>query len=267
MRRGLSAALVATVLLAAQPAMADTIQLNSFWAGSGSASINFQGTNYHNGATVSVIESGGSGGFKTYDLSTSPAGVNSFQSWCVDIFHSFSFAISSVDVLQSASSIFGTAKANDLGRLYTIAGSSVSAPGAGTSAANSSAFQLAVWEIVNEKGGSLYNLGSGNFKATGTGDSIAQGWLSALNTTSTASAYSVNIWSVTGQGASGTGAQDVAVFAPIPEPQTYVMMMAGLGLMGFVARRRRQVFTASPGFPASLNPARAEPFRRSYASP
>ena len=27
---------------------------------------------------------------------------------------------------------------------------------------------------------------------------------------------------------------------PIPEPQTYVMMLAGLGLMGFVARRRRQ---------------------------
>jgi len=243
-RRGLSAALVATALLAAQPAMADAIQLNSFWAGSGSASINFHGTNYHDGATVSLIESGGSGGFKTYDLSTSPAGVNSFQSWCVDIFHSFSFAITTVDVLQSAGSMFGTTKANDLGRLYTIAGSSVSAPGAGTSAANSSAFQLAVWEIVNEKAGNLYNLGSGDFKATGTGDSIAQGWLSTLNTTSTASAYTANIWSVTGQGASGMGAQDVAIFAPIPEPELYVMMMAGLGLMGFVARRRQLPLSA-----------------------
>ena len=28
--------------------------------------------------------------------------------------------------------------------------------------------------------------------------------------------------------------------APIPEPETYAMMLAGLGLMGFVARRRRQ---------------------------
>ncbi len=27
---------------------------------------------------------------------------------------------------------------------------------------------------------------------------------------------------------------------PIPEPETYAMMLAGLGLMGFVARRRRQ---------------------------
>lgn len=29
-----------------------------------------------------------------------------------------------------------------------------------------------------------------------------------------------------------------ATFAPVPEPETYAMMMAGLGLMGFVARRR-----------------------------
>lgn len=28
--------------------------------------------------------------------------------------------------------------------------------------------------------------------------------------------------------------------APIPEPETYAMLLAGLGLMGFVARRRRQ---------------------------
>ena len=30
-----------------------------------------------------------------------------------------------------------------------------------------------------------------------------------------------------------------SITAPIPEPGTYVMMLAGLGLMGFVARRRR----------------------------
>ncbi len=28
--------------------------------------------------------------------------------------------------------------------------------------------------------------------------------------------------------------------APVPEPETYAMMLAGLGLMGFVARRRKQ---------------------------
>ena len=28
--------------------------------------------------------------------------------------------------------------------------------------------------------------------------------------------------------------------AAVPEPETYAMMLAGLGLMGFVARRRKE---------------------------
>jgi hypothetical protein len=38
----------------------------------------------------------------------------------------------------------------------------------------------------------------------------------------------------------GTFAQDQLYLQPIPEPETYAMMLAGLGLMGFVARRRKQ---------------------------
>lgn len=30
------------------------------------------------------------------------------------------------------------------------------------------------------------------------------------------------------------------VFAPVPEPEIYAMLLAGLGLMGFMARRRKQ---------------------------
>ena len=30
------------------------------------------------------------------------------------------------------------------------------------------------------------------------------------------------------------------LLAPVPEPETYAMMLAGLGLMGFVAKRRKQ---------------------------
>jgi hypothetical protein len=31
---------------------------------------------------------------------------------------------------------------------------------------------------------------------------------------------------------------DAGVMAPIPEPQTYALLLAGLGLLGFAARRR-----------------------------
>ena len=44
-----------------------------------------------------------------------------------------------------------------------------------------------------------------------------------------------------GPGAQGGGYGNTSVQAPpIPEPETYAMMLAGLGLLGFVARRRRQ---------------------------
>ena len=39
---------------------------------------------------------------------------------------------------------------------------------------------------------------------------------------------------------SPTGESGGIILAAVPEPETYAMMLAGLGLMGFVARRRRQ---------------------------
>jgi hypothetical protein len=159
----------------------------------------------------------------------------------VDIFSSFGFAVSSNDTLQPATIINSTVAA-DLGRLYTNHHAAIDSMQSG--AAEESAFQLAVWEIVNEgvSGGSAYNLAAGAFTASGTGSALAQIWLSELSVTSVSN-YVANIWRV-GSMVSGRGnAQDVVVFtpyAPVPEPQTYAMMLVGLGLLGFSARRKKQ---------------------------
>lgn len=247
----LALALVSTALFAAQPAAADTIQLNSFWAGSGSVSIQFSGVNWHDGTpVVNLNESGGAGGFKTYNLTTDPLRTNAFQSWCVDIFHGFSFVVDALDVLKPASialagsaatspTAFSQQAATDLGRLYTNHHAAVDLTT--SSNANEAAFQLAVWEIVNERNGA-YSLSGGDFRATGTGSALATTWLNELSTAS-ASQYTASIWTVQNTLTAGHGyAQDVAVFSKIPaipEPETYAMFAAGLGLLGFAARRRK----------------------------
>ncbi|MBI5892003.1 MAG: PEP-CTERM sorting domain-containing protein [Nitrosomonadales bacterium] len=236
--RGLSvAALAATALFAAQPAAADVIEINNFWADAGYVTLDFTGTNWHDGSTVTGLhESGGAGGFLTYNQTTDPGQQSPFQSFCVDIFHSFGFAVASEDTLQPASIISAEAAA-DLGQLYTNHHNEIDSMG--SSATNESAFQLAVWEIVNENSGA-YNIGAGDFMASGTGSSLAQAWLNELSTPS-ASDYVANIWTVQSMLTTGHGyAQDVVVFAPVPEPQTYAMMLVGLGLLGFSARRKNQ---------------------------
>ena len=58
-----------------------------------------------------------------------------------------------------------------------------------------------------------------------------------------AGAYELRIsgTSLVGSGGYFSGHMTLATTtAPIPEPETYAMMLAGLGLMGFVARRRKR---------------------------
>ncbi len=155
-----------------------------------------------------------SGGFATTD------GSSSFLSWCVDIFQNTYFnQTSTYYSLTSGLSALGASKADALGRLAT------EALGMVNNAATSGAFQLAVWEIVNETTGNPYNLKSGNFKASKASNgslTLAQTWLNNLPVTSS---FSVSVWQ-------SPTKQDLAVFKPatVPEPGTIAML--GLGLFG-----------------------------------
>lgn len=60
--------------------------------------------------------------------------------------------------------------------------------------------------------------------------------LSGFSGTLTPGAYSLTISGNAGSGASYGGN---VVLTPIPEPETYALLLAGLGVVGFVAARRR----------------------------
>jgi hypothetical protein len=71
---------------------------------------------------------------------------------------------------------------------------------------------------------------------------------SAQGGTATADAFSTGLFAlqILTPGGGYTTENDMVfatsfdVFAAVPEPETYLMVLTGLGLLGFVARRRRQ---------------------------
>ena len=108
-------------------------------------------------------------------------------------------------------------------------------------AAHANSLQLAIWSLEDE-----LNAGYGTLAAFNS-NAMAMNWASVAKTQGA-------LWSDTGRvrilnlydTRSGTvGAytfsgnhQDQLYITPVPEPETYAMLLAGLGLMGFVARRR-----------------------------
>jgi len=85
------------------------------------------------------------------------------------------------------------------------------------------AMQNAIWFIENEIT-SVSGLASALVAAAGSSGWTDTGRVKILNVTTL----------------SGGIAQDQLYITPVPEPEIYAMMAAGLGLMGFVARRRKQ---------------------------
>lgn len=107
--------------------------------------------------------------------------------------------------------------------------------------ADSTALQLAIWylegEISSTVNSSVYNLYSSNSRATG--------WVADAALNAGSGIGNVRVLNLLREGTFGSGnfntvAQDQLYLMPIPEPETYAMMLAGLGLIGFVAGRRRR---------------------------
>lgn len=214
----MAAGLVLSALFAA-PSMALPLVVTGFEYPSNPTTVRIKNVNPSEDANVYA------GGFLT------SAGGDSFTSWCIDIFQQTNFGQTVNDYSKtSALAALGAAKTQALGQLATQAYSQI------TNAATSGAFQIAIWEIVNETAGNLFNLSSGNFKVSnGTNGSIAlaQNWLNNLGGPSS---YTMDVWH-------SRTRQDLLVFNHTTVPEAGSLTILGLGLLisGFVVRRRMLV--------------------------
>ena len=98
--------------------------------------------------------------------------------------------------------------------------------GQGANDASANKAQTAIWFLENETGGST------NSWATDAITAVNAGW---TNPSGATHVYVLNLTD-----SNGGLHQDQLYVAAIPEPETYAMLLAGLGLMGFVARRRQR---------------------------
>ncbi len=79
-------------------------------------------------------------------------------------------------------------------------------------------------------GGNVLSTESVNFGAP---------WTSKSLTFTTSGNAVLSFAGQTTEGDSTAFIDNISVTAAVPEPETYAMLLAGLGLMGFIARRRK----------------------------
>jgi len=205
--------------LGATAARGDNVTFPGFAHGSETVAFSITAPNAVASGTVSA------GGFATI-LNGSP----SFVTYCVDLYQHISFGTLYSDYTAPGSThVFANNRAYaDLGRLYANAG-------VVDTSIEEAAFQIAVWEIAYETTPGAYALGSGaasfsGGSAAGGALGLAATWLSGLGNDAGRSISVIE----------STEHQDV-IFAPVPEPSSYMLMLAGLLATVEISRRKRKL--------------------------
>jgi hypothetical protein len=186
----------------------------------------------HGSETVNFSVTGAHGAVNAGGFSTSLNGGASFTSYCVDLFQTISFtdpAYHNYEDVLAVNHVFAnnTTAAADLSRLYGATAGQV------INSKTEAAFQIAAWEIAYETSGA-YNLGLGTATflggtaATSGALTTASSWLAALGSNQSASVHVLE----------NREHQDVIYATPVPEPETYALMLGGLAALRFAVRRK-----------------------------
>lgn len=189
------------------------------------------------GAIVkSPLLNGGAWSFEyagEYILTTSSP--STFSAFCIDLEHQiFPTGVKSTSLPASYS--VSLQALDSVARLFKVSGYnglSFATDGVNT-AAKSAALQLAIWEAVYDGfGGSL--TGGGTFKSSNNAYiAQANSYLTAAAAL-TAGSYNGYVQVLT----SLDDPQHQTLVTAVPEPSTYALMAACLGVMGLVARRKQ----------------------------
>ena len=159
------------------------------------------------------------------------ANGTSFLAYCIDPFQWSS--TSPLAYSTAALSTLGTGREANVSKLYSQSFASTSG-----NSDNSAAFQLALWELAKDDG----KLNEGKVHITNNTDrdivTLASSMISNVkNSVAGPNQYSFNLYT-NGKNQDYLVATMTSV-TPVPEPETYAMLLAGLGLIGFTASRRR----------------------------
>ena len=104
--------------------------------------------------------------------------------------------------------------------------------------ADANDLQNAFWYLENELGAETANNSLFNSLSTQT-----KAWITEAtnaNWTSIGNVRVLNLYTGTDFTYAQRSQDQLYMTAPVPEPETYAMMLAGLGLIGFLAKRRRR---------------------------
>lgn len=220
-------------MFARAAAAATAAAVLTFASGSALAASNLTVVDSHSAALITASGGAfGSGSGISPTLWQVKYDSNTFLAFCLDPH----VAVSNVANNYSSSAF---AASDSVKRLYEGYYSSATSD---LSTKNFAAFQLALWELNNDSAhataGDNANLLAGDLKFRNLNNAVVK---EANNMLSVAKGNGQikNLYNYTSLVSVNPASQTLLSVSPVPEAQTWAMMVAGLGLLGFMARRRK----------------------------